>query len=628
MLTNSLNNALDDPRDALWSVGNTYYSNNIQVTDIDNYGCYAHYQYNKLENITGGGSNIVSSSSNTIYFDGSDYNYLDQDPQELSNNIIGSSNIRTSNEENWFYHHDSNNNEISNDIDIPERTYTPSDDYRRYYKCDTDTFLRCASNYDSNPNCGCCSNNQYFNDTDCVNIDNPHTTIENTQLYKVFLGKCLPGYGKSNFDGLNGSDDECIQCTNLVYYDSAVGNDNTCRACPNGKYPNGMDDSNVLNSNCSNAPVLTGLTESNWYRFKYTDTATSTDYYLTYTSNSTEYTIFSKKPSETNTFTYNGSNIYHWSNDSNEVKIQLPTTPNKSGEFLKIQTSLQTGHNEDASLFTVIPYCEPGNYASNLECSPCASNTYSSSYGAERCTECPTNTFTGSQTGKTTCCFNNYKINDDNECVPCSNIPNRPNSIGDGAGDCTPCPEYSTAVDNICLCNSGYYNSENQSDSVSATNCVETTFNNWSGDKTNLQTECPPRAVTYDSGNTSKDNCECEPGYYYSDSDDECKECLVDNYCRGGFLRYADMDICPNMGTTKGQRGQANCWCPDGRWYTSGECRKCTANFYCLESPALLNQYLRFPCPGTDIEASSCPSTPSDSSWADGVCRNPSACGD
>jgi hypothetical protein len=541
MLSNSPNSTLSESRDALWSDRNLYYSNNIDVTNISNYGCYAHYIYNQLSNITNGnGSNIVSSS-NTIYFDGSNYNYLGEDQDPTSNNIIGSSNIRTSNDLNWFYHHDNNNNEIISNIDIPERKYIPSEDnYSKYYKCNTNTFLRCLESppseptlLEATPSCGCCPSTQHWDgsSSSCATIDDNTQTIDDTQLYPVNLENCLSGYGKSNFDGNNTNSNVCTKCSNLVYYNNSAKN-MICQACPDGEYPNGMDAEGTSNTGCSNAPSLT-LPEK-WYRFEYTASPT---YYLTYTSNESNYSIF-EKVADSN-FTYkDNSNIYLWSNDTDKVKIQLPKTTHKSGQFLNIaQSILSSGHYNTAAEFKPIPYCEPGQYASNNSCFLCPAGTWSSNYGIEN----------------------------ESDCQPCP--ANRTS------------PEGSTSSD-ACECDSvsGYFQS-------AAGSCQQCLADYYLDNGTCQQ--CPGN-TTSPAGSTSSDACECDPGNYYNGS--SCVICPINKYCPGGSITGDGLNnhsCIDNSSSDQGSVQETDCQCNpgfydiSGNWLGGGPCQECPSNYYC-----------------------------------------------
>ena len=576
-LSNSPPSTLNTERDAIWAVGNTYYSNNTAVTNISNYGCYAHYQYNKLSDIAADGSNIVSLS-NTVYFDGSNYHYLDDDDSTNSNNIINSISISIDSDSNWFYHNDGNSNTLSSKIDIPVREYVDNSltlkNYSRYYKCDTDKFLRCAQPYDDSATestestgCGCCSSNEYFDRTNCKSVDSNTEMIADNQLYLVDLDKCLSGWGKSNFDGNDNSDTLCTKCGNLVYYDS-LSNDNTCRPCLSGQYPNSMDDSDNLNTSCSNAPSLT-FGQEDWYRFEYIDaSANQTNYYLTYTSNDTEYSLF-RKNTDTN-FRYNNSNIYLWSNDTDTVNIQLPITTYKSGQFLNIDDSsssymVSSGHYNPAAVFKPIPYCQPGKYASNLECASCASNEYSSSYGAKNCSNCPLNSTTENVGGKTS--------------------------------------------SNDCRCPAGYY----YNTSLSPPECEECPQNQYCPGGSigaTVINDCPPNTVTDGIGKSTEDECQfCGPGQYFSSYSSTCQPCRDNSssdpnnkngcLCNGGWYMYwgdchpvgrgyyspnqdNNRQECPdNSSTNTDNASNLNqCLCNGGWYLNNGECQSVGYGYY------------------------------------------------
>jgi len=540
-LSNSPPSTLNTERDAIWAVGNTYYSNNTAVTNINNYSCYAHYQYNKLSDIAANDSNIVSLS-NTVYFDGSNYHYLDDD-RTNSNNIINSNSISIDSDSNWFYHNDGNSNTLSSKIEIPVREYVDNSltlkNYSRYYKCDTDKFLRCAQPYDDSATestestgCGCCSSNEYFDRTNCKSVDSNTEMIADNQLYLVDLDKCLSGWGKNNFDANNNPGTLCTKCGNLVYYDS-LSNDNTCRPCPSGQYPNSMDDSDNLNISCSNAPVFSELNQNDWYRFKYS--TGTTHYYLTYTSNTSNYTIFRKG---NDSFTYNNSNMYHWSNDTNEVKIQLPETDYASGKFLKIDASTLTSDIYlNGTNFKPIRYCEAGSYANNNSCDSCPAGKWSSNYGIEN----------------------------ESDCQPCP-----ANSTS---------PEGSTSSD-ACECDSvsGYFQS-------AAGSCEQCLADYYLDNGTCQQ--CPGN-TTSPAGSTSSDACECDPGKYYNGS--SCVICPINKYCPGGSITGDGLNnhsCIDNSSSDQGSDQQTDCQCnpgfydSSGNWLGGGPCQECPSNYYC-----------------------------------------------
>jgi hypothetical protein len=150
---------------------------------------------------------------------------------------------------------------------------------------------------------------------------------------------------------------------------------------------------------------------------------------------------------------------------------------------------------------------------------------------------------------------------DSNICERCSS-----NKIGDGAGDCTQCPNNSTAVyyevsDNtaelsICRCDAGYYDSVDESlrdEWISATNCDRTDIRYWYASNQNNQTGCPPGSFSSTPGADKINDCRCQPGFYYTSV--RCIGCPIDTYCPGGSIMGNGQNRynCPPNSTTWGK---------------------------------------------------------------------------
>ena len=100
--------------------------------------------------------------------------------------------------------------------------------------------------------------------------------------------------------------------------------------------------------------------------------------------------------------------------------------------------------------------CPPGQYSSQGTCTACATNTFTTTYGASSCSSCPSGSTTQGKTGQTTCvCSAGYSQTGSGttlSCTPCTSGSTYSNTPG--TSQCTPCasPDSSTWQYTVTAC--------------------------------------------------------------------------------------------------------------------------------------------------------------------------------
>ncbi|GBE62574.1 kringle domain-containing protein [Babesia ovata] len=195
--------------------------------------------------------------------------------------------------------------------------------------------------------------------------------------------------------------------------------------------------------------------------------------------------------------------------------------------------------------------CEKGYRISKqlgTSCEPVPKNTYKDVIGNVEPTDCPpgSHTLTTGATDISECVCKRGMFYDINtgKCTICPigmYCPGGKSKSNTHSG-AIPCPDVNATTKepgasnvNECMCNAGYYiRSDN---STVCTECPENTYKSFTSNES--CTECDENSSTSGQlGATSKEQCVCAPGYYFTGT---CKVCgYPDKYCPGGIFKHRD----------------------------------------------------------------------------------------
>ncbi|BAM39532.1 uncharacterized protein TOT_010000987 [Theileria orientalis strain Shintoku] len=217
-----------------------------------------------------------------------------------------------------------------------------------------------------------------------------------------------------------------------------------------------------------------------------------------------------------------------------------------------------------------------------LKCKPCPKNKYKDTESNDSCTECPINSYTGENGSqkKSDCSKCNpgyYETGlEDEPCRKCrenmycvgSNAKERVNKKYEGKMERCPENSKSTYFDVITqhctICPIGKYCMGGKDDQMNHRQPMDCADSN---------------ALTKTTGASSISECACKPGYYMDkDSNNICKECPENHY-----KSYVSNDLCTKCdenSSTSGKKGSTSkeqCVCDPGYYFDNG-CVSCNFN--------------------------------------------------
>ncbi|CAG9330186.1 unnamed protein product [Blepharisma stoltei] len=242
--------------------------------------------------------------------------------------------------------------------------------------------------------------------------------------------------------------------------------------------------------------------------------------------------------------------------------------------------------------------CDPGFYfSSNTVCSSC-DETCAACSGSDNCLSCKDPLHATPSGGICQCDSGFYWVASSyycDKCAPkCASCASTETNCGScidiihmsAAPNCA-CPRYASLIDNICVCNTGYYFSSPRVCFPCQENCetCDLSFDKCDSCADKVHMSDVPDCLCPTNSALSGDSCVCNTGYYYSSNttcspcQNNCKACsdAAENcltYSDSVHMSAAPACACPPNSTIN-SIGQ--CVCNAGYFYTSNhQCSPCS----------------------------------------------------
>ncbi|CAG9316198.1 unnamed protein product [Blepharisma stoltei] len=236
-------------------------------------------------------------------------------------------------------------------------------------------------------------------------------------------------------------------------------------------------------------------------------------------------------------------------------------------------------------------------YSSNTVCSPCNSLCQTCNTSPTACTACTDSTHSN---GPPTCACPANSVFTNNACVcntgyfystntECSQCANNCQSCVNSALNCQACvdsvhmsaapqcicPAQSTLVNNLCVCNTGFYYSSNTQCSPCSSQCstCQTSTTNCLTCIDNVHMSAAPQCNCPANSLLTAGNCVCNSGYYFS-SNTICSACS--SQCSTCVTSQSNCLTCVD---TTHMSAAPSCSCPTNSALTGGSC-VCNTGYY------------------------------------------------